>query len=252
MVNLLPLDEEERITSILPIDGYDEDHFIFMATAKGTVKKTAATQFARQRSVGLRAIELDEDDVLIGTAVTDGNSDIMLFSSEGKATRFNESQVRAMGRTARGVRGINLAGGHRLISLIVPKEGGRILTVTEHGYGKRTENDEFPAKGRGGKGVIAMSTSSRNGSLVGAVQVWDGDEMMLISNQGTAVRTRVDEVSLLGRNTQGVRVIRTRDGEALVSVSRIAEDDIDAEAPVAVLADDAAGSESDGIDGTEE
>jgi DNA gyrase subunit A len=252
MVNLLPLDEEERITSILPIDGYDEDHFIFMATAKGTVKKTAATQFARQRSVGLRAIELDEDDVLIGTAVTDGNSDIMLFSSEGKATRFNESQVRAMGRTARGVRGINLAGEHRLISLIVPKEGGRILTVTEHGYGKRTENDEFPAKGRGGKGVIAMSTSSRNGSLVGAVQVWDGDEMMLISNQGTAVRTRVDEVSLLGRNTQGVRVIRTRDGEALVSVSRIAEDDIDAAAPAAVLANDAAGSESEGIDGTEE
>lgn len=252
MVNLLPLDEEERITSILPIDGYDEDHFIFMATAKGTVKKTAATQFARQRSVGLRAIELDEDDVLIGTAVTDGSSDIMLFSSEGKATRFNESQVRAMGRTARGVRGINLAGEHRLISLIVPKEGGRILTVTEHGYGKRTENDEFPAKGRGGKGVIAMSTSSRNGSLVGAVQVWDGDEMMLISNQGTAVRTRVDEVSLLGRNTQGVRVIRTRDGEALVSVSRIAEDDIDAAAPAAVLADDAAGSESEGIDGTEE
>ncbi len=225
MVNLLPLDENERITSILPIEGYDEDQFIFMATANGTVKKTAATQFARQRSVGLRAIELDEDDVLIGTAITDGNSDIMLFSSEGKATRFNENQVRAMGRTARGVRGINLAAGHKLISLIVPKEDGRILTVTENGYGKRTENAEFPAKGRGGKGVIAMATSSRNGPLVGAVQVWDADEMMLISNQGTAVRTRVDEVSLLGRNTQGVRVIRTRDGEALVSVSRIVEDD---------------------------
>ena len=131
MVNLLPLDENERITSILPIEGYDEDQFIFMATANGTVKKTAATQFARQRSVGLRAIELDEDDVLVGTAITDGNSDIMLFSSEGKATRFNENQVRAMGRTARGVRGINLADGHKLISLIVPKEGGRILTVTE-------------------------------------------------------------------------------------------------------------------------
>jgi len=225
MVNLLPLDENERITSILPIEGYAEDQFIFMATANGTVKKTAATQFARQRSVGLRAIELDEDDVLIGTAITDGNSDIMLFSSEGKATRFNENQVRAMGRTARGVRGINLAAGHKLISLIVPKEGGRILTVTENGYGKRTENAEFPAKGRGGKGVIAMATSSRNGPLVGAVQVWDADEMMLISNQGTAVRTRVEEVSLLGRNTQGVRVIRTRDGEALVSVSRIVEDD---------------------------
>ncbi|MDB2692004.1 DNA gyrase subunit A [Luminiphilus sp.] len=240
MVNLLPLDEGERITSILPIEGYDEDQYVFMATENGTVKKTAATQFARQRSVGLRAIELDEGDVLIGTAITDGESDIMLFSSEGKATRFNESQVRAMGRTARGVRGINLAAGHKLISLIVPKVAGRILTVTEHGYGKRTENDEFPAKGRGGKGVIAMSTSDRNGSLVGAVQVWDGDEMMLISNQGTAVRTRVDEVSLLGRNTQGVRVIRTRDGEALVSVSRIAEDDVVAEPAESVVADDPA------------
>ena len=242
MVNLLPLDEEERITSILPIDGYDDNQFVFMATAHGTVKKTAATQFSRQRSVGLRAIELDEDDVLVGTAITDGNSDIMLFSTEGKATRFSEGQVRAMGRTARGVRGINLAAGHKLISLIVPTEGGRILTVTENGYGKRTENAEFPAKGRGGKGVIAMSTSDRNGSLVGAVQVWDGDEMMLISNQGTAVRTRVDEVSLLGRNTQGVRVIRTRGSEALVSVSRIAEDDHAGEPAEAVVTDE--GSES--------
>ncbi len=242
MVNLLPLDEEERITSILPIDGYDDNQFVFMATANGTVKKTAATQFSRQRSVGLRAIELDEDDVLVGTAITDGNSDIMLFSTEGKATRFSEGQVRAMGRTARGVRGINLAAGHKLISLIVPTEGGRILTVTENGYGKRTENAEFPAKGRGGKGVIAMSTSVRNGSLVGAVQVWDGDEMMLISNQGTAVRTRVDEVSLLGRNTQGVRVIRTRGSEALVSVSRIAEDDHAGEPAEAVVTDE--GSES--------
>lgn len=252
MVNLLPLDENERITSILPIEGYDEDQFIFMATANGTVKKTAATQFARQRSVGLRAIELDEDDVLVGTAITDGNSDIMLFSSEGKATRFNENQVRAMGRTARGVRGINLADGHKLISLIVPKEGGRILTVTENGYGKRTENAEFPAKGRGGKGVIAMSTSARNGSLVGAVQVWDTDEMMLISNQGTAVRTRVEEVSLLGRNTQGVRVIRTRDGEALVSVSRIVEDDDAAEPaqPVVNEATEASAEQDDAPDST--
>ena len=250
MVNLLPLDESERITSILPIEGYNEDQFIFMATANGTVKKTAATQFARQRSVGLRAIELDQDDVLIGTAITDGNSDIMLFSSEGKATRFNENQVRAMGRTARGVRGINLAAGHKLISLIVPKEGGRILTVTENGYGKRTENAEFPAKGRGGKGVIAMSTSARNGSLVGAVQVWDTDEMMLISNQGTAVRTRVEEVSLLGRNTQGVRVIRTRDGEELVSVSRIVEDD-DAAEPAQPVVNEATEANVDGADAPE-
>jgi DNA gyrase subunit A len=183
--------------------------------------------FSRQRSVGLRAIELDEDDVLVGTAVTDGSQDIMLFSSEGKVVRFAESTVRAMGRTARGVRGIKLGEGHRLISLVVPKEGSKILTVSENGYGKRSETSEFPVKGRGTKGVIGMTMSDRNGALVGAEQVWDGDEMMLISNQGTAVRTRVEEVGVQGRNTQGVRVIRTRDGEALVSVSRIAEDDVD-------------------------
>jgi len=228
MVNLLPLDEGERITSILPIEGYETDHFIFMATANGTVKKTDMSLFSRQRSVGLRAIELEEDDVLIGTAVTDGSQDIMLFSSEGKVVRFAESGVRAMGRTARGVRGIKLGEGHRLISLVVPQEGSKILTVSENGYGKRSETSEFPVKGRGTKGVIGMTTSERNGSLVGAEQVWDGDEMMLISNQGTAVRTRVEEVSVQGRNTQGVRVIRTRESEALVSVSRIAEDDVEA------------------------
>jgi len=227
MVNLLPLDEGERITSILPIEGYETDHFIFMATSNGTVKKTDMSLFSRQRSVGLRAIELEEDDVLIGTAVTDGSQDIMLFSSEGKVVRFAESGVRAMGRTARGVRGISLGEGHRLISLVVPQEGSKILTVSENGYGKRSETSEFPVKGRGTKGVIGMTTSERNGSLVGAEQVWDGDEMMLISNQGTAVRTRVEEVSVQGRNTQGVRVIRTRGGEALVSISRIAEDDVD-------------------------
>ena len=227
MVNLLPLDEGERITSILPIEGYETDHFIFMATANGTVKKTDMGLFSRQRSVGLRAIELDEDDVLVGTAVTDGSQDIMLFSSQGKVVRFAESTVRAMGRTARGVRGIKLGGGHRLISLVVPQKGSKILTVSENGYGKRSETSEFPVKGRGTKGVIGMTMSDRNGALVGAEQVWDGDEMMLISNQGTAVRTRVEEVGVQGRNTQGVRVIRTRVGEALVSVSRIAEDDVD-------------------------
>jgi DNA gyrase subunit A len=225
MVNLLPLDEGERITSILPVDGYEEGHYIFMATASGTVKKTDMSQFARQRSVGLRALELEENDWLVGTAVTDGNCDIMLFSSEGKAVRFAEDAVRPMGRTAKGVRGIKLADGHRLISLMVPKEGGQLLTVSENGYGKRTAISEFPIKGRGTKGVIAMATTARNGPLVGAEQVFETDEMMLISDQGTAVRTRVEEVSLLGRNTQGVRVIRTRSDEKLVSVSRIAEDD---------------------------
>ncbi len=227
MVNLLPLEEGERVTSILQVNEYTEGWYIFMATANGTVKKTALTDFSRQRSVGLRALELDEGDVLIGTAITDGNCDVMLFSSEGKAVRFREEDVRAMGRTARGVRGIRLGKDHQLISLIVPREGGRILTVSENGYGKRTEAAEFPTKGRGNMGVIAMSTSERNGRLVGAVQVFDGDELMLISNQGTLVRTRAEEVSLLGRNTQGVRVIRTRPEEFLVSVERIAEPEID-------------------------
>ena len=225
MVNLLPLDEGERITSILPVEGYEEGHYIFMATANGTVKKTEMSQFARQRSVGLRALELEANDWLVGTAVTNGDCDIMLFSSEGKAVRFAEGAVRSMGRTAKGVRGIRLAEGHRLISLMVPKEDGELLTVTENGYGKRTAISDFPIKGRGTKGVIAMATTDRNGPLVGAEQVFSGDEMMLISDQGTAVRTSVEEVSLLGRNTQGVRVIRTRSDEKLVNVSRIAEDD---------------------------
>ena len=227
MVNLLPLDEGERITSILPVTEYTSGWFIFMATANGTVKKTSLEDFSRPRSVGLRAIELEEEDVLIGTALTDGSCDVMLFSSEGKAVRFHEEHVRAMGRTARGVRGIRLGEGHQLISLIVPREGGRVLTVSENGYGKRTEMADFPTKGRGTMGVIAMATTERNGRLVGATQVFDGDELMLISNQGTLVRTRAEEVSILSRNTQGVRVIRTRPDEFLVGVERVAEPDED-------------------------
>jgi DNA gyrase subunit A len=223
MVNLLPLDEGERVTSILPVAEYTEGHYIFMATANGTVKKTALTDFARQRSVGLRALELEEGDVLVGTAITDGDKDVMLFSSSGKATRFKETDVRAMGRTARGVRGIKLGAGHQMISLIIPAADGKVLTVSQHGYGKRTEVTEFPTKGRGGQGVIAMQTSERNGNLVGAVQVFAGDELMLISDQGTLVRTRGDEVSILGRNTQGVRTIKLKSGEQLVGVERIEE-----------------------------
>ena len=225
MVNLLPLDEGERITSILPVEGYEDGHYIFMATARGVVKKTDMQQFARQRSVGLRALELEADDWLVGTSVTDGTCDVMLLSSEGKAVRFAESTVRAMGRTAKGVRGITLPEDHTLISLIVPKPGSSVLTVSERGYGKRTETDEFPIKGRGTKGVIAMAATDKNGPLVGAVQVLAGDEIMLISDQGTAVRTRVEEISTLGRNTQGVRVIKPREDEKLVRLSRIAEDD---------------------------
>jgi DNA gyrase subunit A len=231
VINLLPLEEGERITSILPVAEYTEGHYIFMATANGTVKKTALTDFARQRSVGLRALELDEGDVLIGTAITDGQSDVVLISSAGKAARFEESAVRAMGRTARGVRGIRLDEGQRLISLMIPKPEGRVLTVSENGYGKRTSMAEFPVKGRGNRGVIGMQTSDRNGQLVGAIQVVPGDQMMLISDQGTLVRCRTDEISELGRNTQGVRVIRLKEGELLVNVARIdePEDDLDDE-----------------------
>tara|TARA_B110000259_G_scaffold32492_1_gene35761 strand:- start:529 stop:2961 length:2433 start_codon:yes stop_codon:yes gene_type:complete len=227
MVNLLPLEAGERVTSILPVEEYAEGHYIFMATANGTVKKTPLTDFARRRSVGLRALHLDDDDVLVGTAITQGDCDVMLFSSEGKAVRFKETDVRSMGRTARGIRGIRLGEGYTMISLIIPQPDGMVLSVSENGYGKRTKIEGFPTKGRGGKGLIAMSTSDRNGKMVGAVQVFDGDELMLISNQGTLVRTRSDEVSILGRNTQGVRVIRTKDGESLVGVQRIDEPDAD-------------------------
>ncbi|MBQ0795534.1 DNA gyrase subunit A [Zhongshania sp.] len=225
MVNLLPLDANERITSILPVNEYTEGYFIFMATGFGTVKKTPLEAFSRQRSVGLRAIELDEGDVLIGTAITNGENDILLLTSAGKAARFPEAAVRAMGRTARGVRGIRMDEDQRAIAMIIPQEGGRVLTVSENGYGKRTLVEDFPAKGRGNRGVIAMAMSERNGPLVGAVQVFEGDDLMLISDQGTLVRTRTDEVSILSRNTQGVRVIRLKEDEHLVGVQRVEEED---------------------------
>ena len=223
IINILPLDEDERITSMLPVTEYTDDHFVFMATANGIVKKTALTNFARQRSVGLRAIELDAGDELVGTAVTDGSKDVMLMSSSGKVTRFKESDVRAMGRTARGVRGIRMAPGFRMISLIIPDEGMQILTVSENGYGKRTSVEDFPVYGRGGQGVIGMQTSDRNGAMVGAVQVKESDEIMLISDKGTLVRTRVVEVSVQGRNTQGVRLIRLKEGEKLVRIEQVDE-----------------------------
>ena len=221
LVNLLPLEDAERITSILPVSDYTNEHFVFMATSNGTVKKTALTNFARQRSVGLRAIELDEGDELVGTAITDGEQDVMLVSSSGKAIRFSEADVRPMGRTARGVRGIKMSDGFRMIALIIPDSDQCILSVSENGYGKRTRSDEFPVYGRGGQGVIAMQASDRNGPIVGAAQVADGDEIMLISDKGTLVRTRVDEVSVQGRNTQGVRLIRLKDGEKLVGLEAV-------------------------------
>ncbi|GAB2197045.1 DNA gyrase subunit A [Sessilibacter sp. MAH4] len=243
MVNLLSLDEDERITSILPVKEFDEDHFIFMATANGTVKKTPLSQFSRPRNSGLIALVLDEGDRLVETAITNGECDVLLLSSAGKAARFKESDVRPMGRSSRGVRGIRMPEGHKVISMVIPKEDGMVLTVSENGYGKRTLTSEYPTKGRGGQGVIAMAVSERNGSVVGAVQLFQGDELMLISDQGTLVRTRADEISLSGRNTQGVRVIKLKEGESLVGLQRIEESESENDAESNVEEDSSSGEE---------
>lgn len=223
MINILPLGGNEHITAVMPVHEYTSDHFVFMATANGTVKKTPLEQFSRPRPSGLIAVDLEEGNTLVGVAITNGTSDVMLVSSAGKAARFKESDVRAMGRTAKGVRGIRLQPGQKVISLIIPQPDGFLLTASEHGFGKRSGLDDFPVRGRGAQGVIAMQTSHRNGQLVGAAQVFAGDEIMLISNLGTLVRTAADGVSMLGRNTQGVRLINLRDDEMLNSVERIEE-----------------------------
>ena len=223
IINILPLDKEERITSILPLREYQEGQFIFMATSNGTVKKVSAKYFSRPRPSGLIAIELEGDNTLVGAAITDGNQDLMLLGSNGKAIRFKEDDVRPMGRTARGVRGIRLGEGAKLISLIVVDPEAQLLTASFNGYGKRTRMQDFAVQGRGGQGVIAMQINERNGAMVGAVQVDHGEEIMLISDKGTLVRTRVDEVSVQGRNTQGVILIRLSEGEHMVGLERIEE-----------------------------
>ncbi|MDM1696102.1 DNA gyrase subunit A [Thiopseudomonas alkaliphila] len=283
LVNLLPLEEGERITAMLQVDleslGQDEElldeqddsilegelvaldeteeseteqeqeeaeeptgAYVFMATAKGTVKKTPLSQFSRPRNSGLIALRLEEGDTLIAAAITDGAQDVMLFSDGGKVIRFNERKVRSMGRTARGVRGMRLLDEQQLISMLIPEPETQILTASEHGYGKRTVIEEFPVRGRGGQGVIAMVTNERNGKLVGAIQVLDGEEIMLISDQGTLVRTRVDEISSQSRNTQGVTLIKLGNEEKLVGLERVqepydVEDELDSAAESAELID---------------
>ncbi|WP_442513575.1 DNA gyrase subunit A [Pseudomonas promysalinigenes] len=273
LVNLLPLEEGERITAMLQIDlealqqnadpeeeledgddgviegeivepeEIDEEDgdtpewvaeptgaYIFMATASGTVKKTPLAQFARPRTSGLIALKLKEGDTLIAAAITDGAKEVMMFSDAGKVIRFAESVVRQMGRTARGVRGMKLGKGQQIISMLIPESGAQILTASERGFGKRTPLSKFPRRGRGGQGVIAMGTKGRNGLLIGAIQVQEGEEIMLISDQGTLVRTRVGEVSSLGRNTQGVTLIKLASDETLVGLERIhepSEDELD-------------------------
>ncbi len=221
IVNLLPLQEEERITAVLPIHEFEENKFVFMTTAQGTVKKTSLEAFSRPRQAGIIAIELDAGDRLVGVDITDGHRQIILCSSGGKAIRFDENDVRPMGRTAAGVRGIRLPVSEEVISLIIVDEQGMVLTASQNGYGKRTPVEDFPIHGRGGQGVIALQISERNGQMVGALLVKPDDEIMLISSSGTLVRTPVGEISIQGRNTQGVRLIRLDEGDRLVGLERI-------------------------------
>ena len=229
IVNLLPLEEGERINAVLPIKEFDEQHYVFMATSHGTVKKTPLKDFSRPRSSGIIAIDLRAGDALVNVGITDGDRDVMLFTDGGRAIRFHESEVRPMGRTAAGVRGIRLLEGQRVIQLLILGEG-TILTATENGYGKRTAADEYPRQGRNGMGVISIRTSERNGKVVAATQVTDEDEIMLITRNGTLVRTRASEVSVLSRNTQGVRLISLDAEDQLVGVERIEGDDEDDDA----------------------
>ncbi|HEV8334227.1 MAG TPA: DNA gyrase subunit A [Steroidobacteraceae bacterium] len=221
IVNLLPLQDEERITAVLPIHEFEENKFVFMVTAQGTVKKTSLEAFSRPRQAGIIAIELEAGDRLVGVDITDGHRQIILCSSGGKAIRFDENDVRPMGRTAAGVRGIRLPVSEEVISLIIVDEQGMVLTASQNGYGKRTLVEDFPAHGRGGQGVIALQISERNGQMVGALLVKPDDEIMLISSSGTLVRTPVGEISIQGRNTQGVRLIRLDEGDRLVGLERI-------------------------------
>ena len=225
IVNLLPLEENERVSAVLTVREYSEDNFVFFATRNGVVKKTSLADFSRPRANGIIAIDLRVDDQLINVALTDGSQDIMLISSSGRAMRFMESAVRKMGRTAAGVRGIRIAEGESVISLIVVEEEGDILTATVNGYGKRSSTTDYPVKGRGGKGVIDIKTTERNGDVVGAVQVQESDEVMLITDGGTLIRTAVDGISVLGRNTQGVRLIRVGDEEKMVQLVRVVNED---------------------------
>lgn len=227
IVNLLPLSENERITAILPVSEYKEGLYVFMATAMGTVKKTALVDFSRPRNGGIIAVNLNEGDELIGVNLTNADSDVMLFSSDGKVVRFSEHDVRPMGRTATGVRGIRLEEGARVVSLIIPDAVNEVLTVTENGFGKRTAINEYPKKSRGTKGVISIKVSERNGVVVGAIQVSPTDQFIMITDLGTLVRTRVSEVSIVGRNTHGVTLIRTAEEEHVVGLQRVVDEDND-------------------------
>ncbi|MBS0351620.1 MAG: DNA gyrase subunit A, partial [Proteobacteria bacterium] len=221
MVNLLPLAKDEQISAILPVKQFQENHYVFMATQQGLVKKVQLSDFAKVRTNGKIALDLNEGDFLIGAGITNGQQEIMLVSDEGKAIRFPESAVRPMGRAARGVMGMRLGAGQKVMTLLIVDEQCTLLTATSNGYGQRTSLSDYRAIGRGGQGVRAIQVNERNGKVVAATQVYDDDEVLLISDQGTLVRIRVSEVSVIGRNTQGVRLIQLASGEQLVGIESV-------------------------------
>jgi DNA gyrase subunit A len=232
IVNMFPLHDGEKITLVLPLSGenssFPDDRYVFMATSLGTVKKTALSEFSNPRKAGIIAVDLDDGDFLIGAALTDGKHDVMLFSDAGKAVRFDENDVRPMGRTARGVRGMNLEDGQQVIALLVARnEQQSVLTATENGFGKRTPIAEYTRHGRGTKGMIAIQTSERNGKVVAATLVDATDEIMMITTGGVLIRTRVSEIREMGRATQGVTLIAVEQGETLSGLQRIVEADAD-------------------------
>ena len=223
---MFPLEEGEKITAVLPVKEFDAQHYVFMATAMGTVKKTPLSDFSNPRKAGIIAVGLDEGDFLIGVAITDGSYDVMLFSNAGKAVRFAEGDVRAMGRNARGVRGMQLDQSQTVISMLVAaSEAFSVLTATENGYGKRTPIAEYTRHGRGTKGMIAIQTSERNGQVVGALLVQPEDELMLISTGGVLIRTGVAQVREMGRSTQGVTLINLDDSTKLAGIEKVIESD---------------------------
>lgn len=250
IVNMFPLAENEKITVVLPIKTFDDEHYVFMATSQGTVKKTALSDFSNPRKAGIIAVDLDEGDYLIGAAVTDGEHDVMLFSDAGKAVRFSEGDVRAMGRTARGVRGMALEEGQKVIAMLVADDERRsVLTATENGYGKRTPLIEHTRHGRGTKGMIAIQSSERNGRMVAAILVEEGDEIMLITTGGVLVRTRVDEIREMGRATQGVTLIGVEEGDTLSRVQRVVGSD--SPEVLAAVGESAEGDATEASDGPE-
>ncbi len=226
IVNLLPLEKDERIQAVLPVKEFNDDQFIFMATETGSVKKTKLSAYSRPMKSGIKAIKLRDGDRVVNAEITDGSKEIMLFSNSGKSIRFKESDARPMGRVSQGVRGMRIDKDQKIISLVVLEEGN-ILVATQNGYGKQTLKNEFSIQNRGGKGVIAIQTSKRNGNLIGAKQVSSGDEVMFISTSGNLIRTRTDDISVIGRNTQGVRLIRLSEDDNLLGMEKVISEDDD-------------------------